>query len=454
MGWLDKLFGREETKNAAAPVATRNPFAGLEGIRFGRYSDNNKSYKKTQSWYIAEDRYKEKAYPEAFSAFFDYIRDDAEDNVTFHQDGMRFTFELLQGSRRIYGECDGEHIVAYAPMVVMEKPGNAVMRHLLELNFSLYYSRCALDEKSTLCLVFDSAVSMASPNKMYYALREVAKFADRQDEVLLADFSALKPAGTGYTQPLAEREMDVKYTYFRKWIQDTLTLVSDLNADSFSGAIAYAFLALLYRIDFLLVPEAKLLADLEQVSGHYWNKKDETPIVERNAMMKEGILRLLDITRDEFGKGVYRSKGTFAVTPVPAIDKMRENVQAANKDALWYVDNKYPGLALTLNEYGMVYNQFSYSMPALVTELATIYMAVMHTDFFHDLGMKERMYNPETKTLNKELIAQAIDQAIARWPDKYVSLRWNHDRVNYDTLWDFCYSFSEQVVALNLEVKR
>src|SRR3982751_2135018 len=98
MGWLDKLFGSGEKKKAAsaASVITGEPFAGLEGIRFGRYSDNNKSYKKTMRWYEAEDRYKEKKYPETFAALFDYITDEAENNVTFKQDGKTFTFELIQ----------------------------------------------------------------------------------------------------------------------------------------------------------------------------------------------------------------------------------------------------------------------------------------------------------------------------------------------------------------------
>jgi hypothetical protein len=455
MGWLDKLFGKRESDTSSiAAAGSDNPFAGLEGVRFGRYSDNNKSNKKTQQWYAAEDRYKEKAYPEAFAALFDYITDEVEGNVTFHPDGKTFTFELFQGSKKVYGKCDGEHIVAEAPIVIMEKPSNAVMRRLLEQNFSLYYSRYAIDDKGALCMVFDCAVSMASPNKIYYALREMAKYADRQDDLLMADFAALKPTNVEHISPLPDHELEVKYTYFRKWIQETLDMVADLNADSFSGAIAYSFLSLLYRIDFLIIPEAKLMADLEEVSSYYWTKKDETPIVERNAMMKEGIRKLLNISKEDFSKGVYRSKSTFAITPVPPADKMKENVQAANKDAQWYEDNKYPQLALMLNEYGMMYNQFTYSMPALITELATIYMAVMHADFFRDLGMKRLFYTPETKSFDIPLIKDAIDRPVNRWREKYVSLNWNHDRINYSSLWDFGHTFSDYVVGLNLEVKR
>ena len=303
-------------------------------------------------------------------------------------------------------------------------------------------------------MIFDSAVPMASPNKLYYGLRELAKYADRQDDLLVADFTSLKATDIDHIQPLPPAELEVKYNYFRKWIQDTLNSVAELNADSFSGAIAYAFLTLLYRIDFLVVPEARLIADLETVSNMYWHRKDELPIVERNAMMKEGIRKLLDITRDDFALGVYRSKGTFSIVAVPPADKIRENIQSANKDAVWYVENKYPDLALTINEYGMVYNQFSYSMPKLLTELITIYMAVVHVGYFRDLGMSPLFCNPDTKLPDRNLITSAIDNAVARWPGKYLNLKWDHSKISYNTLWDFAHTFSEQVAGLNMEVKR
>jgi hypothetical protein len=461
MGWLDKLFGKEEPATTTV-VAEAKPavytvgaiLPGLEGIRFGRYSDNNKSSAKTKNWYLAEERFKEKAYMESFTALFDYMRDDEEDNVTFRPDGNKFTFELVQGSKRIIGHCDGERIVAQAAIAIMEQPSNAVMRRLLELNFTLYYTRCALDDKNTLCMIFDTTVNMASPNKLYFGLRELAKFADKQDDLLVADFTTLKATDIDHIRPLSVNEQEVKYRYFRKWIEETLARVKDLNADSFSGAIAYAFLTLLYRIDFLIVPEAKLMADMEAVSNLYWHKKEETAIVERNTMMRDAIAKLLDITREQFAEGVYHSKGTFSITAVPPMEKVRENVHSANKDAEWYVENKFPELALIINEYGVVYNQFSFSMPRVLTDLTTIYMATVHADFFKDLGLTQPFYDLDNSTLYKDRITAAIDAVIGRWTEKYASMKWDHSKVSYKSLWDFADTFTEQMVSLNLEVKR
>jgi len=456
MGWLDKLLGKDVT-TTTVPAETGiviKPFAGLDGIRFGRYSDNNKPYAKIRSWYLAEDRFKEKAYAEAFAAFFDHISDDEEQNVEFRSDGAGFSFEFIQGSKMIRGKIDKGHIIAIALIAVMEKPSNAVMHRLLDLNFSLCYTRFALDDEQMLCQVFDTHADKATPSKLYYGLRELAKYADREDDLLMAEFSSLKAVDPALVHPLPEAELQVKYTYFHKWINEALKLVDGLNADSFAGAISYAFLTLLYRIDFLLVPEAGLMARLEALSNTYWHKKEEIPLVERNATMKEGIRKLLDITAEEFSKGVYRTKGTFAVVATPPADKVRENIRGANKDAQWYVENKHPDLVLVINEYGMVYNQFSYSMPRVLTELTTIYMAVLHVDFFRDLGMDPLFRDPLTGQLQPQLIASAIDVAMARWPDKYVNLTWDHNRINYNTLWDFAHSFSEQVAGLNTEIKR
>ncbi len=456
MSWLDKILGR--SKPAAPEVAPAqdeaSPFAGLEGIRFGRYSDNNKSLEKTQSWYRAEEQYKAKDYMAALDAFFEYIADDAAGNVQRSADGNGYRFEIVQGSRVVRGSYDAERILAVAPVAVMQKPATAVMRKLLELNYTLYYTRYAMDAEHTLCMVFDSPLGMASPNKLYYGLRELAKSADRQDDLLIADFDSLQPAGDNRSALVPAGEAAVKYRYFRKWIAATLDEVSTLNADSFAGAIAYAYLTLLYRVDFLITPESKLMAELEAISNLYWNRKDEVPIVERNALMKEAIRKLLDFPEDSFRKSLQRSIATFSIVAVPPMDKVRENVQSANKDAQWYVENKYPGLALAINEYGMVYSQFSYSMPRVLTELLQLYMAVLHADFFRELGLKEAFYDRESKTLFKSRITAAVDAIIEPWKDKYQSLRWDHSRINYNGLWEFAYSFSEHFVTLNLEIRR
>lgn len=464
MNWLQRLFragdgkagktisGKDDTKPKKHNV---NIFDGLDGIKFGRYSDNNKTFNKTEAWHKSEDLFKEKKYSEAFRAFFDYLRDDAEDNVHFNQKEDKFVFELVQGSKMITGKCNGTLISACAPLARMPEPNVAAMRRLLDMNFSFYYVRATLDDDNVLRMVFDTDVPSANINKMYYALRELATKADKLDDLLLADFSNLEPAGTDHLQKITGQELDIKYSYFTKWMEEGLKRVEELNYDSFSGAIAYLLPVILYRTDFLMTPEGKMLSEIERITGIYWNRKDDTTLVERNQLMKDAIRKMqTEMTKEQFAANMYRVKATFSINNPPKPEKIKDNIYSANKDSRWYIDNKYPDIALALVEYGLVYNQFIYSMPAVLTELTTIFMAVLHAAFFKELGMKETLYDPEKTVFQSKLIEHAVDATLDRHKEKFQSLKWNHARIKYDGLYEFALSFSEQMASLNLEVKK
>ena len=461
MSWIGKLFGKKDGESTGAAQGDENDgvpginiLAGLDGIRFGRYSDNNKTYTKALNWYKAEDLFKAKKFDEAFLVFFEYLRDDAVDNVHFRQEGDTFTFDILQGSKKVHGKSDGDNIVASVPLAIMPEPSTAVMRRLLDMNFGMYYSRAAMNDDGTLCMLFDTEKHTSTPNKLYVALRELATKADRQDDLLLADFPALKPAGTEHIQPLSERELEIKYRYFRTWITDGLKMAEEQNQDSFAGAIAYLLLDIVYKIDFLIVPEAKLLGQLEDISKLYWDKKDTLPLIERNKLMRDSILKLQDVTKEQFAASVYKSVSTFAISMPPKAEKVKDNIFNPNKDSKWYAENKYPAIAVTVNEYGVLYNEFIYSMPRILTALTTIYMMVMQADYFAELGMEHTLYNKDTKEFDKEKIKQSVDAAMAPYKDKYASMKWDHSKIKYDSLYDFGISFSEQMANMNLETKR
>ncbi len=447
MGWLDKLFGKKEEQHP-----TNIP--GSRELRFGRYSDNNKPLAKTNKWYEAEDFFKAKNYPGAIAAFFDYLRDETEDNVIFRPQGEQFSFEFYQGSKHIYGSCDGSHIVAEVPVVKMNSPSAAVMRRMLELNFGLYYTRTALRDDNVLSMIFETPLEAANPNKLYYGLKERATKADRQDDTLIADFKMLEAVDTGHIRPLPETELDAKYTYFRKWIEDALQRIATLNQDSFSGSIAYLLLNTLYRIDYLIAPEAKLLADLEKINGIYWTKKDEVPIIERNQMMQDEFRKLLSRSKEDFARDLYRSKATFAITNPPKMDKVKETIENSDRDSYWYIENKHPDLALILNEYGLSYNQYTFSMPDALTELYHLYMTVLHADYFEAVGAQKKIYEATTNQFNKSWIQQRILQIVGRHREKFPYLAFDAAKLRFDSLYNFGVSFSEQLAAVNLDPRK
>lgn len=448
MGWLNKLFGKEEES------AEQADNTALNAIRFGRYSDNNKSPAKTARWYDADNLFKEKKYNESIAAFFDYLKDDKEANVQFRPNGDGFSFELIQGSKKIYGSSDGKHITAHAPMVKMKTPSAAVMRRMLELNYGLYYSRAAMNDDYIISMIFDSTLDSANPNKLYYGLKELATKADRQDDALVADFQMLEEIETQHIERLSEQELDIKYRYFRKWIEETLNRITELNQDSFSGAIAYLLLNLLYRIDYLIAPEAKLLSDLEKINGIYWTKKEEIPIIERNQLMHDEFRKLLQLSKEDFAKSIYRAKATFAITNPPKPEKLKETIENSNRDSYWYIENKYPDLALILNEYGMSCNQYSYSIPYVITEFFHLYMMTIHAEYFAELGWKKMLYNKANNQFDKGAIQQRIMNIVSRHQEKYPYLKIDVAQLRFDSLYHFGVSYTEQIANLNLDPKK
>ena len=143
---FDKLFGWGKKK----PVETVEP-----SVVFGRYSDNNKPLAKVNRWTDADNFFKEKKYPESLDAFFDYLRDDEAGNVVYERNGAEGRFELSQGSKIVRGSFNSTVVNAEVTLARMPQPSVPVMRRLLEMNFSLYYSRYALDG-DRLCMRFDS----------------------------------------------------------------------------------------------------------------------------------------------------------------------------------------------------------------------------------------------------------------------------------------------------------
>lgn len=446
MGFLGKLFNlgkADEEAEIQQPASVQ--------IKMGRYSDNNKTLVKTQKWYEAEDLYKAKKLNESIEAFFDYLRDEEEDNVRLTKKGEgEYTFEIYQGTKIVQGEINSNEIAAHVSLAQMEKGLIPVMRRLLEMNYSLFYSRYALHE-TRLCMLFDSLRDVASPNKLYHGLKELATKADKQDDLLVSDFASLKAIDDSHVMPFSEEEKEVKYKYFRFWIETTMKKIEDLNQDSFSGGIAYLFLALIYKLDFLITPEGKLLHELEKINSIYWLNKEEKTTVERNQLLKSAFQKILDWDKAEVLKYFYRAKSTFATNAPKPQSVLEDSIKSAYDNMLWYKDNKHTDIANSILEYGISFCQYSYSLPQPVSDLFTLFMHINYYAFFEELGFTEKYYDGTQFRIPE--IKNKIRSIITRFREKYQLLQFDAERLNFSSLIDFNISFLKQIEEFNFESK-
>ena len=439
---LDKIFGwgKKKQQTQAGP-----------DLVFGRYSDNNKPVAKVNRWTDADNLFKEKKYTDSLDAFFEYLRDDSVHNVVYERNGAEGRFEFYQGSKIVRGNFTGQSLRAEVTLARMPQPSVPVMRRLLEMNFNLYYSRFALDT-DRLCMRFDSEMETASPSKLYYGLKELATKADKQDDLLVQDFSVLETTDSEHISILSQQEKEIKYEYLQKWIKETLDTAATVDADKFSGGIAYMLLSLVYRIDYLVAPEGRMLNDLERIGGIYF-KKDERPVTEKNRDMIEEFKKMAAISKEEIFKYLFRSRYTFAIVAPQQHKTIADSIHGANQNMLWYRDNNYPLFAARISEYGISYCQYSYSMPRMMTELFHLFMMVNYPDFFTALGYKQPYYDPQQNQFASQEITDKIKEIQERWKEKFPKMDFKTQNLRFDNLVNFNHTFTAEIELLNTDSK-
>lgn len=438
---FDKLFGKSKKKTDLPEPA----------IQFGRYSDNNKTMAKVNRWTDADNLFKEKKYPESLDAFFDYLRDESVGNVIYNRTNGEGQFELFQGSKIVRGRFTTDQLSAEVTLARMPQPSVPVMRRLLELNFSLYYCRYALDG-DRLCMRFDTPVVAGNPNKLYYGLKELATKADKQDDLLVQDFTTLEKHDIEHIHDITDAEKEVKYQFMQKWITETLDIVGGLDADKFHGGIAYMLLTLAFQIDYLLVPEGKLMHDLEKIVETYF-RKDEKPVPEKNRDLVDSFRKLLAKTREEVFHDLYRSRHTFSIVAPQAYKTIADMISASNQNMIWYKENSYPQIATKICEYGFSYCQYSYSLPKPVSALFELFMRVNYSDYFEALGFPRKYYNKQDGRFDVDAIFARVQEITESWKAKFPALAFRTENLRFDNLTEFNHSFTNEIEFLNLENK-
>ena len=434
---FDKLFGWVRKKEEDPPIP------------LGRYSDNNKSVQKVQRWTDADELFKEKEFLKSIEAFFDYLCDDEQQNVQIHKQNGSFNFTLYQGSKIVRGKIENERITAETAIARMPEPSIPVMRRLLEMDFHLYYSRYALKD-NVIMMLFGSDIVTATPNKLYYGLKELATKGDKQDDLLISEFKFLEPVDMEHIVPLSDQEKEIKYGFLLKWIRETLDHAEQLDTDKFSGGISYLLLTLVFRIDYLISPEGKILSELEKIASSYYSKDDKSS-PERNPVMIEGFKKLLNKPKEEIFAQFFRSRYTFAIVVPHNMKAVSEAIQTALQNMVWYRDNNYPDIANKVMEYGFAFSQYSYSLPKPLSDLFKLFMQINYGEYFKALGFQTAYYDEVKNQFNEDAIDDKIDSIIYYWKPKYQALAFKTKKLKFDTLVNFNQSFLQEVSELNFD---
>ncbi|MCB9283642.1 MAG: hypothetical protein H6563_06155 [Lewinellaceae bacterium] len=442
MQLLDRLFGKGEAEKPDPPV------------KFGRYTDSYKRPEQQQAWEKSLQSFEQGEYMESYRAFFQYLRDEREDNVKFRETPEGIEFELFQGSKKVVGVADLKHVKAEARVAQTQSMNIGFLRRLIDQNYDLKYSRFALDPNNNISIIFDTYSLDGSPYKIYYGLKEMATNADKQDDLLVDEFATLESIDTGHLKDLPEEEKNSKYQYIQDEIKKVFANLDSGKPDpqQYPGALAYQLLYLCYKLDFLTKPEGHMMEVLERIHRLYFSKDDRNTIQKTHLLRKE-FQKLLDRPREDFYKEMYQVPSTFGIISPVNHDKVVTFIDGELHNMDWYLENNFTDVALAIPGYIVGFCLFNYAIPQPDWDLFLLYFKVVESDYFRQLGFQTTYYDASTQTFNKKAIIKAIRHIEEKYFNLYPKLQARTRQLDFSSLPAFAKSYLWMVRNMDVTKK-
>jgi len=439
MGFLDRLFGNTQEEREQPKIS------------FGRYTDSYKPPSRYDAWDEAQALFEQERFLESYKRFFQYLRDEEEDNVRCQEAKGGLAFELYQGSKKITGTATPHKLRVEAKVVQAESFNVGVLRRLLEHNFDLKYSRFALDEIGNINIVFDTYTLDGSPYKLYYALREVAIKADKQDDLLVEEFRHLTPIETTHLEELPPEEKATKYQYIKEQIERVLNEIEHgkLDPHQYASSYGYLLLDLIFKLDYLIKPEGFMMESLERLHRRYY-ENDGKSTAAKNEQLCQGLKALAKRPAEDYYREMYRGRSTFGITHTVNHDRVAAIIGGELYHMDWYLEHGYDSIALAIPGYIVGFCLFNYAVPKPDRDLFHLYYQIAEGGYFHRLGFTFNYYDPATGQFDKRAIRRAISRIVDRNKAYYPQLSFPTGSLVYDSLPAFARSYLRIIRELNL----
>ena len=443
MSFFNKMFGSK--------MPIENTTSQNNPIIFGRYTDKGKTKKQLDHWYKSVDDFEAKNYFSCFSNFLNYIKDEQVDNVQIeHSAENVLHFEIIQGSKILKGKASQSHFEAECPLVKMNTLSTPVMRKLMTMNYNLLYSKFAMND-DIIYMKFSSNAIDASPYKLYDALKEMARNADKQDDLLLTEFSSLTAV---YKNPIIELPfeiIEIKYKYLVQWIKETLTEIEKLDKDKFSGGISFLLLNLIYKIDYLIVPEGVLTDKIESMQTAFF-AKDELTTMQKNQALLVAFEEILQQDKATLTKGFYHVKATFPIVNPANRKDVMDRIYAEKDKINWYKDNNYPFIVYQMYQYVFGYSFFDYGMDKPDRQLLDFLFQLYNLDFYAEMGFPNVYI--QNGVLNQKEITNKLSLIVKAAQQDFPYLNINYNYLKFTDLTAFTESIFAEMDIMNYTIKQ
>lgn len=415
------------------------------GIVFGRYDISYVDTNLLEYWNKSVEAFNEKRYLDCYENFFLYYKRDGIKNVEVKRNFDRIDFKFYQGVKKITGYATNEKIYAEVDVIKYSSLPIPLMRQLLDMNFMLNYSKFAINEDK-ICMKFTSHTVDCSPWKLHYSLEEMAKKADKEDDVLLEKFKESESVEVNFFNKMDEKEKNIKWSYFKKWMDDCLKNIEKLEEPRLSGAVLYNYMRTMFKVYYLLSPEGATVDEIEKFFKKYYGEEVEDAH-EKSSQMKKEFMKIHEKSEDKFKKDLYYVRNTFGYKKPYQHQQIANFINDEYQSQVWYAENGYPDVVNAIFEYVIGYSLSTYGMYETTEKLFHIGFEILNRDYFEELGYKRNYFNGDS--LNKKAIEKKIAEIIADGNKKGNGLVFSYGELKYDSLNNFIGTYLKSIARLN-----
>lgn len=372
MNFFNKIFSTDEISQPK--------------VIFGRNFELIKSEDQLKKWDLAVLNFEEERYLDSIENFLLFLMDPASDTVKYSRSTDQIQFSICQGSKIIQGFADEQWFRAKVDIIKNQEHHIGMYRRLLESSYNLMYGRYALTEDHYISILFDGFVQETSPFKLLYGLKEIGLRADKEDDLLLSEFSQVEAIQSTHIKELPLKEKEIKFSYYKKWLALALSdqHYGFLNKSKSPGAAVYVYLSTLYKIDYLLRPEGKLMDTIETAHKKYFSKNEES--LNNKVVSLEKVCNILsEFSQEEIYKELYLVAHTFPITNQITTIELAEHIEVELEAMKWYYENGHFKICEAICGYIAANSFFNFTLPGISHALLHIYFEMTETEYFKDL---------------------------------------------------------------------
>jgi len=414
---LFKLFSKPEDNALNKNIENENA-TGYKN--FGRFSDSLTEPNQVKLFDEALKKFETNDYIANYKLFLQFLTNKKDDNVLISENASGINFEIIQGSKKITGLATVQKFYCVSKIAQVDTLQVRYLRQMIEANFAFMYIRFAIDPDNNIVLLFESVASEASPYKLLEALRELAIYADKNDDLLLSEFKDdLKPLDLGLRKELPSNTRNFYAHYLIQEIEQTFAylLQNPILETQYMGGVAYLWLSLAYQLDYLLAPQGYINDSIERIGRLFFEKSTESYSIKNKKIADEFLNikeRRLDLILDE----LYQTTCTFSIMSVKTIRELANLIDSELPNMNWYAKNNYQKIAFAVTDFIVGNAQFNNSFPDFERQLLHLYMQVRHFDFFKQLGLNSNFKNAagilNMKEIKNALQAILVENNIAK----------------------------------------